>query len=97
MSDLVRYVARQTPGTKPVPEWARTAILNERTDEVFAPAMSDKLILCAMYDGEPAVNLRGHTYVRTAWLRNQSGWAETADKIERMVRECAAEDRTPAQ
>ena len=51
-NSLIAYTLTPVAGAKKTPDWMRTAILDTVTGDVFAPAFSELMVLCALHDGE---------------------------------------------
>ena len=74
-----------------IPEWQRTAGIDEN-DDVFAPAAlcghENIVALAANFDGEPIAEYDDHIFLRVKWMRQNNPLdVGLLDKIERRVKE----------
>lgn len=75
---LIKVLMEQKPSETPkrIPEWQRTAFINESDDRVFLPSaiasMSDQtaLLLCCI-DGVSYVLDNNHVYVDSDWIKRE--------------------------
>jgi hypothetical protein len=89
------FSVKPLPGAKPpsgtrAPQWHFSAAINDN-GIVFAPAAivgnEQRIMLCAAFDGGPAVIKKGHVYLPTDWLIKEfPDWAEVFRAIERRAK-----------
>lgn len=89
------FEVERPPGTRE-PRWKFCAAIDDK-NTVFAPAgivgNEQAVMMCAAFDGIPAVISKHHIYLPTTWLiREYPDWAEVFHSIERRIhREMADE------
>lgn len=94
------YSVSNRRGHKRLPEWKRSAGIEDDTGDVFVPAViaGNEMIvfLCAGWDNEPAAYLDEHLFVRASWMaREFPKLRDICMKIEANVRRWAPSQEEP--
>jgi len=57
---------------KPMPKYARTVIVEEKTGKAWfsASALSPKIMMSALFDNEPQLIRKNHQYLSMDWVEN---------------------------
>lgn len=75
MARTICFVATFKDQGKFAPEYVRTAFINPKNRQVFAPACladdEETIYMCCAHDGVSVVECDGHLYVSTEWLEKE--------------------------